>query len=220
MHWFRCNMNILSEWRLSRSPCRALSKKCHKSDTFLAKINGFFSLHEDPLSTKFYFSCEIYLLKQPTHDMLSSCGLLLFQLRFWNPMSLVYFSTFQMEARIFPYMLFVAIFFSSASAEKCKDTDTRCEGWANIGECTKNPIWMGRNCRKSCNKCEDDKCKDTRTEADCTFWQAQYYCHKSSRWHGFMKENCQKTCKFCGAKLPGLCASNFLTIYYSGLTCE
>ena len=132
-----------------------------------------------------------------------------------------------MEALNFLYMLFAVVFLSSVSAENCKDADTRCEGWAKVGECTKNPTWMATNCRKSCNKCEDEQCKDKSTEADCKFWKARHYCPKSSKWYSFMKDNCQKTCEFCGKKSAGLCVTNNLSQFSfqgrsrhsGGLTC-
>jgi len=35
----------------------------------------------------------------------------------------------------------------------CPDGNSRCEEWANRGECQKNPRYMLRNCRKSCKQC-------------------------------------------------------------------
>ena len=45
------------------------------------------------------------------------------------------------------------LFFSLFAAPACTDSDKRCSAWAKIGECTKNPLWMGPNCRKSCKQC-------------------------------------------------------------------
>jgi len=35
----------------------------------------------------------------------------------------------------------------------CVDTDDRCFGWAELGECTSNPKYMLTNCRNSCGSC-------------------------------------------------------------------
>ncbi|GIY62670.1 zinc metalloproteinase nas-15 [Caerostris darwini] len=37
--------------------------------------------------------------------------------------------------------------------DMCVDSDSQCRGWAELGECKKNPKWMIPNCRKSCNQC-------------------------------------------------------------------
>jgi len=39
-------------------------------------------------------------------------------------------------------------------AETCKDNDENCSGWADMGECEKNPKYMLSNCQKSCGLCE------------------------------------------------------------------
>mmetsp|Transcript_10710 Transcript_10710/g.12535 ORF Transcript_10710/g.12535 Transcript_10710/m.12535 type:complete len:315 (+) Transcript_10710:107-1051(+) len=36
---------------------------------------------------------------------------------------------------------------------KCEDANPNCKGWAGLGECTNNPVYMLDNCIKSCNKC-------------------------------------------------------------------
>ncbi|GBN13265.1 Zinc metalloproteinase nas-15 [Araneus ventricosus] len=41
----------------------------------------------------------------------------------------------------------------SLRKEMCEDTDSQCRGWAELGECKKNPKWMLINCRRSCNQC-------------------------------------------------------------------
>ena len=39
----------------------------------------------------------------------------------------------------------------------CLDSTPYCPLWASTGECTKNPIWMKENCKKSCNSCDVPK---------------------------------------------------------------
>ena len=35
----------------------------------------------------------------------------------------------------------------------CLDTDNRCPLWARVGECVRNPTWMGKYCKTSCGGC-------------------------------------------------------------------
>ena len=39
------------------------------------------------------------------------------------------------------------------SRARCVDSHKKCAWWARRGECRKNPKWMRRRCRKSCNTC-------------------------------------------------------------------
>ncbi|XP_068679566.1 transmembrane prolyl 4-hydroxylase-like [Montipora foliosa] len=41
--------------------------------------------------------------------------------------------------------------------ENCTDNDYRCVKWAKRGECKKNPTYMLKNCRQSCEVCQDDR---------------------------------------------------------------
>jgi prolyl 4-hydroxylase len=36
----------------------------------------------------------------------------------------------------------------------CVDLDKGCDGWAFDGECEKNPVFMLKQCRMSCNACD------------------------------------------------------------------
>ena len=38
----------------------------------------------------------------------------------------------------------------------CADDHENCQQWASTGECEKNPNYMGKNCRRSCNACFED----------------------------------------------------------------
>jgi len=42
---------------------------------------------------------------------------------------------------------------TSQEAESCTDHHENCSGWANRGECEKNPKYMLANCKKSCGTC-------------------------------------------------------------------
>jgi prolyl 4-hydroxylase len=42
------------------------------------------------------------------------------------------------------------------ATESCKDTDDACRGWAESGECDKNPGFMLKSCAMSCRACQGD----------------------------------------------------------------
>ncbi|GFR04685.1 zinc metalloproteinase nas-13 [Trichonephila clavata] len=48
---------------------------------------------------------------------------------------------------------YVTILWENIQQEMCSDSDNQCRGWAERGECKKNPKWMLSNCKKSCNQC-------------------------------------------------------------------
>lgn len=41
----------------------------------------------------------------------------------------------------------------------------------------------------------DSKCEDI--SQDCSYWVTQGFCHKDSKYYGFMAEKCAKSCSFC-----------------------
>ena len=43
-------------------------------------------------------------------------------------------------------------FFFNLVTYACEDEDTLCPNWARIGECSANPVWMLKHCKKSCNQ--------------------------------------------------------------------
>jgi len=43
--------------------------------------------------------------------------------------------------------------YGPVSDGKCLDYRQECPGWASLGECNKNPVWMHKNCNKSCKLC-------------------------------------------------------------------
>ena len=42
-------------------------------------------------------------------------------------------------------------------------------------------------------------CKD-KNPKECPSWKVNGFCAKTSEWYGFMKDNCQKSCQFCGGE--------------------
>jgi len=42
---------------------------------------------------------------------------------------------------------------TTAPSNVCQDEGAECEGWALIGECSKNTVYMHKQCRKSCGLC-------------------------------------------------------------------
>jgi hypothetical protein len=80
---------------------------------------------------------------------------------------------------------------------ECTDDEADCSKWAEVGECQKNPTFMLKSCKKSCDQCE---CKDKFH--NCYEFKDQ--CHDAivdphSKYHlERVKEVCKATCGFCG----------------------
>merc|ERR1711936_325906 len=80
---------------------------------------------------------------------------------------------------------------------ECSDDEADCSKWAEVGECQKNPTFMLKSCKKSCDQCE---CKDKFH--NCYEFKDQ--CHDAivdpdSKYHlERVKEVCKATCGFCG----------------------
>ena len=47
---------------------------------------------------------------------------------------------------------------------ECLNADDRCQGWADEGECKKNPAYMLVHCRPACGKC-DPKAKGKTSQS-------------------------------------------------------
>ena len=88
----------------------------------------------------------------------------------------------------------------------CVDKNQYCGSWAQTGECQKNPAYMNINCKKACGKCSGGggggSCTDN--SGNCASWAASGYCNSGS-YAAYMKENCKKSCSFCGGGGGGNC---------------
>ncbi|XP_070211441.1 cysteine-rich motor neuron 1 protein-like [Littorina saxatilis] len=78
----------------------------------------------------------------------------------------------------------------------CEDANFACRFWASRGECTNNPGWMLKNCKKSCKVKE---CQSECVDADpyCNWWSGQEQCEKNPVW---MLNKCTKSCNACFPK--------------------
>ncbi|XP_078361849.1 uncharacterized protein LOC144646177 isoform X2 [Oculina patagonica] len=84
---------------------------------------------------------------------------------------------------------------TTKATTKCKaDLHSHCEGWAAVGECEKNALWMIPNCCASCKYHQAPKeCKDE--SPSCPLWAHNGECEKNLVW---MFQNCRKSCNQCG----------------------
>ncbi|KAL7633442.1 UNVERIFIED_CONTAM: hypothetical protein RMT77_016313 [Armadillidium vulgare] len=73
----------------------------------------------------------------------------------------------------------------------CIDSNEFCSYWSSNGECDKNPAWMHNNCKKSCNKCNEE-CKNDNL--NCDSWAKEGHCIKAA---GYMIKHCRLACKTC-----------------------
>ncbi|XP_074654673.1 von Willebrand factor A domain-containing protein 2-like [Tubulanus polymorphus] len=94
---------------------------------------------------------------------------------------------------------------TSEETGECVDDHNKCDFWANIGECVKNPDWMLINCKKSCNVCKSgDKAAEITGECkndapQCVYWAKIGECEENP---GYMKSKCRQSCKVCTGGKP------------------
>jgi len=81
----------------------------------------------------------------------------------------------------------------------CMDNHPHCESWKDENQCTENPDYMNKFCKKSCEICKvkqiDENCKDHFDW--CSLFEME--CKITSSNYDMMKEFCKKTCNLCEA---------------------
>jgi len=78
------------------------------------------------------------------------------------------------------------------TANGCTDSRTECPKWKGWGACEKDPNYMRKYCKKSCNICSDG-CTDSNTK--CPTWESWGECEKNPN---YMRKYCKKSCNICG----------------------
>eukprot|EP00794_Sanderia_malayensis_P005354 gene5354-6025_t len=94
-----------------------------------------------------------------------------------------------------------------SSRQTCADSSSNCPYWARTRQCSLNPGYMLKFCRKSCNNCpratttytsrRTSQCRDYETQTKCAYWRRRGYCYQRNSYYQFMKQKCSKTCGFC-----------------------
>nr|XP_045603957.1 zinc metalloproteinase nas-4-like [Procambarus clarkii] len=77
--------------------------------------------------------------------------------------------------------------------DRCEDHNEHCATWAGLGECGKNPTWMGVNCRQACHQCGKE-CHDNSPY--CSFWAEAGECTTNPT---YMTIFCKLSCAICHA---------------------
>ncbi|KAJ7337772.1 hypothetical protein OS493_007927 [Desmophyllum pertusum] len=76
---------------------------------------------------------------------------------------------------------------------QCVDSNPeQCPRWANKGECSTNPIWMLKNCEKSCGV-RNCTCGCTEEDKNCVEWAKRGECQKNP---AYMLRSCRRSCGF------------------------
>ncbi|KAK2161659.1 hypothetical protein LSH36_112g05094 [Paralvinella palmiformis] len=89
-----------------------------------------------------------------------------------------------------------------------------CEGWAAVGECEYNPIWMAEKCQKACHKCSppDEQVSGESghgsSNDECDTWAFYGECESNPFW---MLVYCKLACNVCSSLPPGDKNKPFLT---------
>uniref|UniRef100_A0A914H2B8 ShKT domain-containing protein n=1 Tax=Globodera rostochiensis TaxID=31243 RepID=A0A914H2B8_GLORO len=88
----------------------------------------------------------------------------------------------------------------------CFNDDPCCSAWATLNECSANPTFMNRYCRRACHQCQSPPnrrgCSDRHIS--CGYWHAAGECSRRRQW---MAENCRQSCGWCHISQQQLCAS-------------
>ncbi|KAL5266702.1 hypothetical protein ACHWQZ_G003916 [Mnemiopsis leidyi] len=74
----------------------------------------------------------------------------------------------------------------------CGDNHESCGVWAEYDQCTDNPDWMHKQCRKSCEVC--DSCEDK--DPECPELAAAGQCYEHEDWDEIFQK-CPKSCHRC-----------------------
>ena len=96
----------------------------------------------------------------------------------------------------------VCIPFFSFSTDSCFNTfdEKQCDGWAKSGECSINPLFMVKKCRKSCDHevfCNNQCYMDTHNStSECKDWANKGECQQNPRW---MMTYCAGSCGVCAS---------------------
>lgn len=79
---------------------------------------------------------------------------------------------------------------NGGAGSNCVNKNSNCQGWADSGECDKNPNWMIPNCPMACGLCENCGNQNSR----CQEWADRGECDRNP-W--YMLTKCNKACKLC-----------------------
>ncbi|XP_050405448.2 macrophage mannose receptor 1 [Patella vulgata] len=78
--------------------------------------------------------------------------------------------------------------------ENIHTNDTQCTQWTDDGECSKNPLWMGKNCRSACGLCYR-KCENkNKIGRQCENWAHRGECTINPL---YMLKQCMQSCSMC-----------------------
>uniref|UniRef100_A0A183BM80 ShKT domain-containing protein n=1 Tax=Globodera pallida TaxID=36090 RepID=A0A183BM80_GLOPA len=88
----------------------------------------------------------------------------------------------------------------------CFNDDPCCSAWATLNECSANPTFMNRYCRRACHQCQSPPTKRGCSDRhiSCGYWRAAGECSRRRQW---MAENCRQSCGWCHISQQQLCAS-------------
>ncbi|KAL3078868.1 hypothetical protein niasHS_014650 [Heterodera schachtii] len=88
----------------------------------------------------------------------------------------------------------------------CFNDDPCCSAWAKLSECSANPAFMHRYCRRACHQCEAQTTHKGCTDRhiSCAYWRSAGECSRRRQW---MAENCRQSCGWCQISQQQLCAS-------------
>ncbi|XP_028394792.1 uncharacterized protein LOC114518946 isoform X2 [Dendronephthya gigantea] len=110
-----------------------------------------------------------------------------------------------MDLKILCTLVVFCFGISTTVGQLCADKLSYCSQWPD-SYCTTYKDYMKTNCPKKCGYCTVVKptdsgtaCTDKQSSSNCVRWKNSGYCADGHRFQQYMKDNCQKTCGFCGS---------------------
>ena len=99
----------------------------------------------------------------------------------------------------------------------CENKHPSCNYWAGIGECEANPGYMLKNCKKSCQVCdqptttteETSSCKNDNS--NCEYWASIGECEANPN---YMLVRCKKSCDRCDPPTQSTSTTGIQTVTY------
>ncbi|CAB4010185.1 Hypothetical predicted protein [Paramuricea clavata] len=109
-----------------------------------------------------------------------------------------------MEAKILCILVVFCFGISAIVGQQCADKLNYCSQWPD-SYCTDYLDYMKTNCPKKCGYCTTvpttvpgTGCSDKQSQSNCVRWKNSGYCADGHKYQQYMKDNCKKTCGFCG----------------------
>lgn len=87
---------------------------------------------------------------------------------------------------------------------QCRDTSARCTEWASQGECSRNTLFMHKECAASCKLCTPSPAMESDANASSPNQLTSAQAQRCAAWAEIGE--CTKNPRYMYAKCPGVCS--------------